>query len=428
MPDLSLADRVHDVPAGPARLLLLPTPVRDVVSFRGSFQTALDLSGDDDVVQSLAAALLDKGTTTRDRFEIAEVLEGRGARLSFYSDGLRLAVSGRALRADLPDVLALAGEILRQPAFEAEQVEKAQTRAIAGVRRAREETGSQAAGALTRRLYGPAHPNYILEPDEEIARIERVTPDAVRAFHARHVGPRDFVMTLVGDLDPDAARGAVADAFAGWTAAPVDGVYDVQAVPQPPAVETLEMPDRRNLDVRIGHALDLRRSDDDYLALYAAVFALGGNFSSRLMQTVRDEQGLTYGTSASISDVSVEHDGHLSVAITLSQENLERGIAATREQIARVLDEGVAEDELARVRTTLAGRHVVGLATTAGLAVRLLINAERGFETGYLDRYPDLVHALTPEQVTDALRRYVQLDRLHTVVAGTLPEAVSVDG
>ena len=428
MPDLSLADRIHDVSAGPARLLLLPTPVRDVVSFRGSFRTALDLSGDDDVVQSLAAALLDKGTATRDRFQIADVLERRGARLSFYSDGLRIVVSGRALRADLPDVLALAGEVLRQPAFEAEQVEKARTRAIAGVRRARDQTSSQASGALSRRLYGLAHPNYVLEPEEEIARVERVTPESVRAFHAEHAGPRDFVMAFAGDLDPDATRDAVAGAFEGWTAAPVEAVYDTGARPQPVGTETVEMSDRRNLDVRIGHALDIRRSHDDYIALYAAVFALGGNFSSRLMQTVRDEQGLTYGTSASIADVSVEHDGHLSVAITLSQENLERGIAATREQIARVLDEGIAEDELAGVRTTLAGRHVVGLATTGGLAVRLLINAERGFDVAYLDRYPDLIHALTPESVTDALRRYVRLDDLHTVVAGTLPEAVSADG
>ncbi|MEL6614341.1 MAG: insulinase family protein, partial [Bacteroidota bacterium] len=89
MPDLSITARVADLQAGPARILALPTGIRDVVSFRGSFETAPDLGRHDDVTQSLVTDLLDKGTVHRDRFAIAEALDGRGARLSFYSDGLR---------------------------------------------------------------------------------------------------------------------------------------------------------------------------------------------------------------------------------------------------------------------------------------------------------------------------------------------------
>jgi len=425
--ELSLAARVHDVQAGPARLLLLPTPVRDVISFRGSFQTALDMTSDDDVVQSLTGVLLDKGTALRDRFAIAEMLEGRGARLSFYSDGLRMGISGRALREDLPDVLELAGEILRQPAFEPEQVEKAKTRAIAGVRRAREATDSQAAGALARRLYGLPHPNYVLTPEQEIERIEAVTPEAIRRFHTEHIGPRGLVLAFVGDIDPDAIPSTLTTAFDGWTASDLEPVFDTSSSSQPSGEEAVEMAERRNLDVRMGHALDLRRDHDDYMALYTAAFALGGNFSSRLMQTVRDEQGLTYGISASLSNVTVEHDGHLAVSVTLSQENLERGIAATREQLDLFVSEGMGEEELSQTQTTLAGRHVVGLATTGGIAARLLINAERGFDVGYLDGYPDLIHALTPDGVTDVLRRHIRPEDLHTVTAGTLPEAVEAE-
>ena len=385
------------------------------------------MSTEDDVVQSLTGVLLDKGTASRDRFAIAEMLEGRGARLSFYSDGLRMGISGRALRADLPDVLELAGEILRQPAFEPEQVEKAKTRAIAGVRRAREATDSQAAGGLARRLYGLPHPNYVLTPEQEIARIEAVTPEAIRRFHTEHIGPRGLVLAFVGDLDPDAIPATLTAAFDGWTAPDRDPVFDASSSAQPPGEEVVEMADRRNLDVRMGHALDLRRDHEDYLALYTAVFALGGNFSSRLMQTVRDEQGLTYGISASLSNVTVEHDGHLAVSVTLSQENLDRGIDATREQLDRFVAEGMGDEELSQTQPTLAGRHVVGLATTGGIAARLLINAERGFDVGYLDRYPDLIHALTPAGVTDVLRRHIRPEGLHTVTAGTLPETVEAE-
>ena len=421
MTDPALAPRVRDVTAGPARLLLLPTSVRDVVSFRGSFEAGPDLGAADDLVQSLVANLLDKGTRRRDRFEIAEDLEGRGAQVSFYSDGLRVGFSGRALTADLGHVLGVVGEELREPALDDDEVEKAVRRAVAGVRRARESTGAQASGALARRLFGPAHPDYALDPDDEIARLEAVRPSDVRAYHAAHVGSTGLTLAVVGDLDPDATESAARAAFDGWAPTATAPVFDAAARPAPPGRTDVEMADRRNLDVRLGHPVALRRDADDFLATYAGVFALGGNFSGRLMQTVRDEQGLTYGIGASLGSASTRYDGRVQVAVTLSEENLERGIEATRDEIAGFVADGVSEAALAQTRTTLAGQHVVSLATTGGVAARLLVNAERGFDVAYLDRYPALVGALTAAEVDAAVRRHLRPADLHVVVAGTLP-------
>ena len=422
VPDLALADRVLDVRAGPARLLLLPTDVRDVVSVRGSLWAAPDLTGDDDLVQAVLADVLDKGTRQRDRFQIAEALEGRGARLSFYSDGLRAGFSGRALRDDVGDVLALAAEQLREPALHADEVQKEVVQAVAGTRRARESTGAQAAGALARRLYGRAHPNYVREPDEEIARLEAVTPEAVRAAHAAHVGADGLTLAVVGDVPVEAVEDAVRRSFSGWGTHGRAAVYAEAAESGPPGRVVVPMADRQNLDVRLGHAVALRRDSPDYLAAFAGVYALGGNFSSRLMQTVRDEQGLTYGVGASLGSPAVEYDGHVYVSVTLSQENVERGVAAVRAETERFVAEGVSDVALDATRTTLAGQHVVSLATTGGLAARLLVNAERGFDVGYLDRYPDLVRSLTAEGVTAAVRRHLRPTDLHEVVAGTLPD------
>jgi predicted Zn-dependent peptidase len=421
--DVHLAPRVHDATAGSARLLLLNTGVRDVVSFRGSFESAPDLGAADDVVQSLVSNLLDKGTQRRDRFEIAAALEGRGAQISFYSDGLRMGFAGRALRDDLGDVIAILAEQLRTPALDADEVQKAVVRAIAGVRRSLESTGSQASGALARRLYGPAHPNYALAPEDELAAVEAVTPEAVRQYHDEHVGSDGLTIAFAGDVDAAAVERAVEASLGDWAPHGRQPVFDAAADPEPPGRTVVEMADRRNLDVRLGHAVDLRRDSDDFLAAFAGVFALGGNFSGRLMQTVRDEQGLTYGIGASLGGPSVRHDGHVRVNVTLSQENLDRGLAATRAEVEAFVAEGVGEDALAATRTTLAGQHVVALATTSGAAARLLVNAERGFDVGYLDRYPDLVQSLTTDEVTAAVRRHLRPADLHETVAGTLLDA-----
>ncbi|HLA64797.1 MAG TPA: insulinase family protein, partial [Rhodothermales bacterium] len=200
---------------------------------------------------------------------------------------------------------------------------------------------------------------------------------------------------------------------------------DTTATPTAPGRTDVEIADRLNLDVRMGHPVALRRDSPDFVAAHAGLFALGGNFSSRLMQTVRDEQGLTYGIGSALHNVSVEHDGHALVYASLSQDRLEEGLAATRAVIERFVQVGVNEEELERVRTTLAGTHAVALATTSGLAARLLVNAERGFDIGYLDHYPEMVRALTVDEVNRAVRTHLRPDELHVAVAGTLPAAPS---
>ena len=422
MADLRIAPRVSDLAAGPARLLALPTGLRDVVSFRGSFRSAPDLASGDDVTQDLVAALLDKGSRHRDRFQIAEALDDRGARLSFYSDGLRMGFAGRCLRQDLDLVLGLAAEQLREPAFDPDEVEKAKRKAIASVRRATESTGAMASGAYTRRLYPGDHPTRIPTPESEAAALEAITPEAVRAYHAQHVASDGLILALVGDVEPEPVAERVREALGAWPAHGLEARFTPEAPGGGAGTEHVAMPDKPNLDVRMGHAVPLRRDAEDFLALFAGVFALGGNFSGRLMQTVRDEQGLTYGIGARLAGVAVEHDMDVRVSVSLSQENLERGIAATREVVDAWAADGVTPEEVARTQTTLTGQHAVALATTGGLAARLLVNAERGFGVDYLDRYPERVAALTPEAVTAAVRQYVDPARFATVTAGTAPE------
>jgi predicted Zn-dependent peptidase len=419
-PDAPLSQRVVESSAGPARLLVCPAPVRDVVSFRGSFHTAPDLASDDDVLQQLVVDLLDKGTRRRDRFEIAELLDGRGAQLHLYADTLRAGFSGRALREDVPLVLGLLFEELREPAFPEAEFEKERQKSIAAIRRSMDSTAGQATGALTRRLYSPAHPNYVPPTEVELAHIEGASLERVTEFHREHIRPRSLTIAFVGDVEPGAVEADVRRAAGGWMADSRAPAFDSVARPVEPDRVDVRIADRPNLDVRMGHALDLRRDHPDWHAAHAAAFALGGNFSSRLMRIVRDERGLTYGIGASLHNVSVEHDGHLLIYASLSSSRLDEGLAAINEVVGGTVSEGVGGEELERVQSTLAGQHVVALATTSGLATRLLVNAERGFDVGYLDRYPDEVRSLSVDAVNDALRRYIRPADLHVAVAGTL--------
>ena len=427
-PSASFADRVLDLDCGAARVLALPTAAEHVVSFGGSFRTLPDFGAGQELEQKLAVMMLDKGTRLRDRFAVAEALDDRGIQLRFYEGGTRCGFGGRVLREDLDEVLALVAEQLREPLFDAGEFEKVKAQHAASLRRSLDNTGVQAGGALARHLYPGDHPNYAPEPAALLERLDALSIDEVIAYHAKHFGARDLVLAFAGDLDADAVASAVSGTLGDWDAPEQGAAFAKDAEPQPPGRTEITIADRQNLDVRLGHAIAVRRDDEDYLPLYLGDYVFGGNFAARLMSTVRDEQGLTYGIRSGLSGVSVEHSAHWRIAVTLSGENLERGIEATLEQARLFVADGITEDELDEKKTTITGTFKVGLATTGGLATSLLSNAERHFDIGYLDRFPGLVEAVTRDQVDAAIRRHLDPERLHLTIAGTLPELGSVGG
>lgn len=414
----TLAARVEESTAGAWHVLALDTPVESVVSFRGSICTYPDFASGEDLLQDLTVALLDKGTRHRDRFQIAEALDDRGAQLSFASDGLRVRFSGRSLSRDVADVLALAAEQLREPLFDADEFVKAKAFVAASLRREMENTGAQASGALARLIYRKGHPNQTHQPVDALALLEGFQPDDVIRFFERRFRPTEAVVSFAGDLGELRPERIVQERLGSWPATVIDA-------PLLPADEVssagrahVPMLDKANSDVRLGQALRIRRHDEDYIPLYVANFVLGGNFSARLMEIIRDQMGLTYGIWSGLHGISTKHSGHWIVGVTLSTENLERGIEATRNVMERFVDDGISSAELAEKQTTIAGSFTVGLATTGGLASSLLYNAERGFDVGYLDHFPELVQAVSLAQANEAIRTHLHMEAVSITSAG----------
>ena len=418
-----LADRVAEMQVGPCHLLALPTPAEQVVSFRGSFLAWPDFDAGEELVQELMTSLLDKGTQARDRFELARVLEDRGAELSVQSDGLRVRFSGRALRDDVPAVLEVLAEMLATPRFAPEEFEKERAQLAASLQHELDDTGTQASGALARALYRPAHPNYQPQTEASLEQLATLSVEDVRDYHATHVGADDFWIAAAGDLEPDALSDVIEEHFGDWSALSGEARFEAEAAPTEERRHVVEIPDRDSVDVRLGHALPgVRRDTKDYLPLYLANYVLGGNFSARLMRVVRDERGLTYGTGSSLAGVSTEYDAYWKIRVALSQDKLSAGIDATREVVETFAEEGITEEEMAEKKTTITGSFTVGMASTGRLAYRLLTNAERSFDVGYLDIFCEKVEELTLEEVNDAIERHLRPGALHEALAGTLPE------
>lgn len=403
-------------------VVVAPRPVPSVVSWHGSIETYPRFDEGGELVQDIVASLLNKGTRRRDRFELAADLEDRGAEVHFSSHGTRVHFSGKALARDVADVLQMTAEQLAEPSLDETEFEKAVQRMRASLRRSSSNTSYRSGAALRERLFSPAHPNYNRDPAEDLKHLAELSIGDARAFHEAHFGGASVAVCASGDIESEAFARMAGECFGRWDGGSAKGSFDPTGrLDDERSRSEIHIPDRDNLDVRFGHAVHLRRNDPDFLALYVANYILGGNFSARLMAKVRNELGLTYGIGSSLSGFDVAYEGMWQISVTLSKDRLEEGIEATMGEIVRFLDTGATQEELDAKKTTICGSYEVGLSTTRGLAQTLHANLRNGFEASYLSEFPDIIRALTLEEVNRSISKYLDADRLRIAIAGSLP-------
>ena len=420
-----IADNISRTQVGTIDVVSLTTGVKDVVTLRGTLPVGNVAAPENNpALARLTGSMLDKGTTQKDKFAIAQQLESVGATLNFGVGNEVLTIAGKCLKKDVPLLISLIAEQLRSPAFAPEEFAKVQKQYAGALQRALDDTDTRASDAFTRAVYPLGHPNRQPPTDELLAAINGTTLDAVKAFHAAYYGPAHLTLILVGDVDSATVQGEVARAFAGWTGGkrptpPTARGGDLDA----PRDQTVFMADKTNVSVVWGMATGLRYRDPDTLALRVGTDVLGGGFSARLMGNVRDKEGLTYGIGAGVMGDSVR-DGDWRIMANFSPALLEKGVESTRRQLTKWHEDGITADELAKRKTDLTGSYKVGLSTTTGMATTLMNTLIRGYDVTWLDEYPEKIQALKLTDVNGAIKKHVNPGKLVLLKAGTVTGAV----
>lgn len=403
-------------------VIAYPTGVKDVVTFRGSLPAGDSFAPEQNfAIPTLVGGMLDKGTTQQDKFQIAQQLESVGASLSFSVDGTMLNVTGKCLEKDLPLVVTLLAEQLRSPAFSEEEFGKLKRQLVGSFRRQLEDTNFRATEAFLRTVYPVGHPNYNPPVEQFLQAVESAQLEDVKAFHREYYGPAQMTLVAVGDLDPSTLQSQVKAAFTGWSGGKPRPEF--ARVKQTDAVQqqTVFLAEKTNVSVVWGQATKLQYRDPDTLALRAATSILGSGFTGRLMATVRDQEGLTYGIGAGVTRDTFS-DGDFRIVANFSPALLDRGIASTKRELTLWYEQGVTAEELERTKQDLVGSYKVGLATTDGLAGAIIATVHRGHDIRWLDEYPRAIEALTLEKVNGAIKKHLNPSSMVLIKAGTVPE------
>ncbi|WP_312733762.1 pitrilysin family protein [Brevundimonas sp.] len=398
------------------RVLVAPTQGLPLVSARLNLKagSANDPSGKAGVA-ALTAALLTQGTTTRSAPEIATQIEQLGAAVGAGAGVDFANVYANAPANAFPQTVALMADLVKHPAFAAEELERQQAQTLDGLRVALSQPGAIAGQTVGRVIYGDAP--YGSPGSGTLQTVPTITPADVAAFHAARYRPSDATLVFSGDITPDAARALAQRTFGDWRAsgAAPAAVADPAGQAQAPRIVVVNQPGAGQAAV-VAAIRGVPRTDADYFPLLVGNTLLGGGFSSRLNQEIRIKRGLSYGAGSSLG---ARADAGVFTASTQTKNETADEVAdLILAEIARLGSEPATQADLAPRRAVLIGGFGDSLETVDGLGSLVANLALYDLPMSDLADYAGRVRAVTPEQIETAFARHLPVNQASLVIVG----------
>lgn len=407
------------------RLWTLDVPDRNLVSVTllvpgGSELDPPRLAG----LASFTAGLRGKGTTRHTTLEFAAAAEDLGTAVS-ASCSWEIAGVGATMRSeDVGAGLELIAEAALEPAFEAEEIERARRRRLAEIERRRGDPASLAGAAFARAVYEETPYGNQTIGDRESSQA--ITRSDIAAFHDRALAARSCHLIAVGDLGPGRLRRAIEDMIERPLRSHAREFDDEPArlepdQPDKPArqVVIVDRPGAAQTELRVGH-IGLPRRHRDRIPIQVANSILGGKFMSRLNLNLRERHGYTYGVSSRFS--SRRGPGPFVVGTAVANEVAGAACREIVAELERLHREPPSEAELDDARNYLVGVFPYTMQTIQNLSSRLEALATFDLDHDEYERWPERIHATTREDVHEVCRRHLFPDRLTIVAVGPASE------
>ena len=363
----------------------------------------------------LLSRMIDRGTASRPPAQIAEELDSRGITVAVPVTRHLFSLVCTCLADDFEPVLDLLGEMVTAPTIPPPELVTRKGEVITAIRQDEDNPAVRASETLMTWLYPDGHP-YGRPTKGSVDSVEAMTRDRVLALHRERFAPAGLTAAIVGDVEVSRAQAAAARVLGDWAprAVPADPLPHVAPASSRRRV-VIPMMNKAQADIAYGFTTIARTAPAYYaywlMNVILGQYALGG----RLGDTIREREGMAYYVSSSLDANVVE--GPLVVRAGVGPANVDRAVAAIDDEIRRLVADGVTAKELDESRRFLIGSIPRALETNAAIA-NFLQNAEFfGLGLDYDARLSTLLQAVTLDEVNEAARRAVDVDRATIVIA-----------
>lgn len=405
------------------KLALLPKQTRGntvnaVLNVRfGAEQTLTNRT----TASQLMGSLLDKGTRTKTRQQIADEFDRLKARVRIGGAGNNIVVNIETTRPNLLPTLRLVGEVLHEPTFDAREFELLRAEGLAGLEQNKSEPSFLASIAAQRILnpWPKGHPLYTGTIDEQIADLKAVKVEDVKKVYAELVGASYGDLAMSGDFDRDSVTKVLQEIVGTWKSPKPFARLKRKAFDVASTAEQIETPDKANSFYTAGLNIAVRDDQPEYAGLVIGNYILGGGFlNSRLAVRIRQKDGLSYGVGSGFSAQALDSAAMLQVYAIYNPENVVRLESAFGEEIGRWVKDGVTAEELDKAKQAWLQGRLQSRSRDAELVSRLSQQNFQGRTMAFDQTLEDRVAGLTVDQVNSSIRKYVNPAKLSAVKAG----------
>ncbi|MDQ3816804.1 MAG: insulinase family protein [Acidobacteriota bacterium] len=397
----------------------VPTFTMQMVVLSGGLSDPEDYHG----LATFTAALLREGTQKRTSKDIAEQVDTIGATLAANAglSSFTTNVTTSGLVDNFDQALDIFADVIRNPKFPQEEVDKYKQRQIAQLQFQRSIPQFLAAERFQRAIYGN-HPAGMIVPPLE--SIKRVTSADLARFHSTYYRPNNALLAIVGDVTLKEIMPKLEKAFGDWQkadvpetkipAAPEQGTARIQLIDRPGSVQTV---------LQLGN-LGIERTNPDYFAVLVMNQILGGGPAARLFLNLREDKGYTYGAYSNFGGSKFR--GTIVSSSEVRTDVTEGAMHEFMYELKRIRDEKVTPTELENAKRAIVGSFALSLEQPNALLQNIVLQKLYNLPADYWDTYPQMVSAITAEDVQRAAQRYVNLANLQIVAVGDASKARDV--
>ena len=379
-------------------------------------------------VAALLPNMLMRGTKKRSFQQIKDRLDQLRAEVDFgggQSSPGTVNVSQmrvKTTRENLPAVLDLVTEMLREPAFSKAELESLRKEMLARLEEQLQDPRANGQVVLMQGLFPFAKDDvrYVPSLRESIERVRKVQAAELARMHKALWGMSAAQLSIVGDFDPDATKAKLEQDLGAWKSPqPYQRIalgYHANA----PADKTIDTPDKEMAFVMVGSTLPVRDDDAMYPALTMLNYLLGGSPTSRLFDRLRQKEGLSYGAGSRLFAHPIDVNGHFLAWAICAPQNMDKSLAAMQEEIRKLVASGVPEKELEDGKKSYAKNWDSRMADDDFVSSELAQGLYLGRTFAYWRELNDRIAKLTPADLSAAAKKFLKPDGLFMVRAGDL--------
>lgn len=371
---------------------------------------------------SFTAAMLNKGTKNKTRQQIQDEFDKLKARVGFGGSATNLSVNIETTKENFPAVLKLVAEVLREPSFPADELEKIKQQRIAAAEQQRSEPTNIAVLELQRYTspYEKSDPRYVPTIDESVAMYKNVNEGDVKNFYKDFYGASNAYITIVGDFDAAQSKTLINQEYGDWKSPQPFSRLATKRKEFTALNKSIETPDKANAFFIALQPLKLSMKDPEYPALVMADYIIGGGFlNSRLASRIRQKEGISYGVGSGLSAGYFDQNSGVTQFYAIyAPENATRLDAAFKEEIGKVVKEGFTDQEVAEAKKGYLQSRNVSLAQDNVLAGTLNTYNYYGENIAFWQKMDDAISKLTTAQINAAAKKYYDASKISIVKAG----------